>query len=229
MFHGGGWSSGSRAQFRYLCHYFASRGIVSATASYRLANKKDKNAGAGSPKRVCITDAKSAIRWYKQNAGKLGIDPKRIITGGGSAGGHICLLATTNPGLNDPNDPAGYDASVAAYLLLNPALSKSDAKDPEIDLLKHFTADFPPAIVFFGSDDKWLKGWDPAYKKMKQLGVKNMDSWVAKGQGHSFFNDQPWADITIKACDEFLIKHGFLEGSPTLKDPESGEGLTSRP
>ena len=29
---------------------------------------------------------------------------QRIIAGGGSAGGHICLLATTNPGLNDAND-----------------------------------------------------------------------------------------------------------------------------
>ena len=90
-------------------------------------------------------------------------------------------------------------------------------------------ADFPPAIVFFGTKDKWLKGWDPAFKKMKKLGAKNLDSWTAKEQGHSFFNDQPWADVTIKACDEFLIKHGLLEGSPTLKDPETGEVLTKIP
>ena len=88
-------------------------------------------------------------------------------------------------------------------------------------------ADFPPAIVFFGTEDRWLKGWNPAFKKMKKLGVKNLDSWVANEQGHSFFNDQPWTDVTIKACDEFLIKHGLLEGSPTLKDPESGEVLTN--
>ena len=93
MFHGGGWSKGDRISFRYLCHYFASRGLVAATANYRL----------GKGKRLCITDAKSAIRWYKQNAAKLGLDPKRIISGGGSAGGHIALLATTNPGLNDPS------------------------------------------------------------------------------------------------------------------------------
>ena len=84
MFHGGGWSSGDKAQFRYLCHYFASRGIVSATANYQLAPKKGKQSGKGSGKgadkasikRVCVTDAKSAIRWYKQNAGELGIDPQ---------------------------------------------------------------------------------------------------------------------------------------------------------
>ena len=233
MFHGGGWSSGDKAQFRYLCHYFASRGIVSATANYQLAKKKgkqsDEGSGKGSDKgsnkRVCVTDAKSAIRWYKQNAGELGIDPKRIITGGGSAGGHICLLATTNPGLNDPEDPEGFDTSVVAYLLFNPALKKADAKDPEVDVLKHLKKDIPPAIVFFGTKDKWLKGWNPAIKKMKKLGIKNVDSWSAEGKGHSFFNKQPWADVTIKACDEFLIKHGLIEGTPTLKDPKTGEAL----
>ncbi len=233
MFHGGGWSSGDKAQFRYLCHYFASRGIVAATANYQLAKKKgkqsDKGSGKGSDKgsnkRVCVTDAKSAIRWYKQNAGELGIDPKRIITGGASAGGHICLLATTNPGLDDPKDPTGFDTSVVAYLLFNPALKATDAKDPEVDALKHLKKDLPPAIVFFGTKDKWLKGWNPAVKKMKKLGVKNVDSWSAEGKGHSFFNKQPWADVTIKACDEFLLKHGLIEGTPTLENPKTGETL----
>ena len=234
MFHGGGWSGGDKKQFRYLCHYFASRGMVAATASYQLAKKKKgkpagqgsgKGADKGSVKRVCITDAKSAIRWYKQNAGELGIDPKRIITGGGSAGGHISLLATTNPGLNDPKDPTGFDTSVVAYMLFNPALQATDAKDPEVDALKHLKADLPPAIVFFGTKDKWLKDWKPAIEKMKKIGIKNVDSWSAVGQRHSFFNKQPWADVTIKACDEFLAKHGLIEGTATLKAPETGEAL----
>ena len=91
MFHGGGWGSGSRVMFSYQCNYFASRGLVAATVTYKLAKKAvaNKTKGTESRKRVCITDAKSAIRWYKQNADELGIDPKRIIAGGGSAGGHI--------------------------------------------------------------------------------------------------------------------------------------------
>jgi acetyl esterase/lipase len=40
MFHGGGWSKGDRISFRYLCHYFASRGLVAATANYRLGKGK---------------------------------------------------------------------------------------------------------------------------------------------------------------------------------------------
>ena len=228
MFHGGGWGSGSRVMFSYQCNYFASRGLVASTVTYKLAKKAgpNKTKGTGSRKRVCITDAKSAIRWYKQNADELGIDPKRIIAGGGSAGGHISLLATTNPGLNDPGDPKEYDATVAAYLLFNPALSAGDAKDPQVDFLRHLKADFPPAIVFFGSEDNWMKkGWVPASEKMKLLGIKSTDLRIAEGMGHAFFNRQPWADITLIAADKFLKEHGFIEGEPTLAMPKSGEQL----
>ena len=228
MFHGGGWGSGSRVMFSYQCNYFASRGLVAATVTYKLAKKfvANKTKGTESRKRVCITDAKSAIRWYKQNADELGIDPKRIIAGGGSAGGHISLLATTNPGLNDPGDPKEYDATVAAYLLFNPALSAGDAKDPQVDFLRHLKADFPPAIVFFGSEDNWMKkGWVPASEKMKSLGIKSTDLRIAEGMGHAFFNRQPWADITLIAADKFLKEHGFIEGEPTLAMPKSEEQL----
>ena len=220
MFHGGGWGGGERDQFRYLCHYFARRGLVAATVSYRLATKEDR--GEGSRKRVCITDAKSAVRWFKQHADELGIDSERIIAGGGSAGGHISLLATTNPGLNDPDDNMEYDTSVVAYLLFNPALGIADTKDPEVDFIQHLQPDFPPAIVFFGSEDKkWLAGWNRADEKMKLLKIQSVELWIAKNQEHSFFNQQPWKDITIHASDEFLTSRGFIDGKPALALPET--------
>jgi len=41
----------------------------------------------------------------------------RIVAGGSSAGGHIAVLASTTPDLDDPTDPPGIDTSVAAYML----------------------------------------------------------------------------------------------------------------
>ena len=231
LFHGGGWGGGSRVAFSYQCNYFASRGMVAATVTYRLRTKEDQAAltEGQSTKRVCIPDVKSAIRWFKQHARELGVDPNRIVAGGGSAGGHISLLGTTNPGLNDPNDPQGIDTSVAAYVLFNPALSKSDAKDPDVDFLRHLKADFGPAIVFFGSEDKWLKnGWTPAAAKMKSLGITSVDLRIAEGETHAFFNKQPWKDITLIAADQFLNKLGYLKGKPTLSLPKSGETLEKR-
>ena len=228
MFHGGGWGGGKRDQFRYLCHYFANRGLVAATVSYRLATKADN--GEGSRKRVCITDAKSAIRWYKQHAAELGIDAQRIIAGGGSAGGHVSLLATTNPELNDPHDNREHDTSVVAYLLFNPALGMADAKDSEVDFLQHIRPDFPPAIIFFGSEDeKWLKGWNAAYEKMQSLDIRSVELWIAEDQEHSFFNKQPWQDMTIRASDEFLKDLGLIKGEPTLVPPKTQGKLVKKP
>jgi dienelactone hydrolase len=227
LFHGGGWGGGTLDQFRVACTYFASRGLVCATAEYRMLGKGDTaNTVKGeSRKSVCITDAKSAIRWFKQHAGELGIDPARIITGGGSAGGHISALATMNPGLNDPADPKDIDTRVVAYLWFNPAFSPGDEKEPEVDILKHLKADLPPAIAFFGDKDTWKKGWDVAHAKWKSLGTKTIDLLIAPGQAHSFFNKEPWRAVTLIAADKFLVKHGLLTGEPTLQSPATGEKL----
>jgi dienelactone hydrolase len=232
MFHGGGWTSGHRMQFRDLCSYFASRGLVAATASYQLAPKtKPDKTVEGDRKRVCIIDAKSAIRWYKQNAKELGIDPDRIIGGGGSAGGHIVLVATNNPGLNDPQDDTSIDTSVVAYLLFNPAVNnrKGGIIDSEIQPLEHIGKELPPPIAFWGTEDNWLKGWDPFYAELKERGIDSVEVWEAKGQTHSFFNKQPWRNVTIAAADRFLKRQGLIEGEPTLPAPATGEKVVKQP
>lgn len=227
FFHGGGWGGGSRDAFKYQCAYFASRGLVAATVTYRLASKKEAQTlqSGQSRKRLCIPDAKSAIRWFKQHADELGVDPERIITGGGSAGGHISLIATSNPGLNDPDDSKELDTSVAARVLFNPALSTGDSSDPEIDFIQHLSAEDPPSIAFFGSKDKWLQGWKPSHEKWKSLKGTTIEVEIAEGEGHAFFNYQPWADLTLISADRFLVKLGLLQGEPTLSLPESGEKL----
>lgn len=230
LFHGGGWSGGSLDQFRVACAYFASRGMVCATAEYQMLGKDSAKLPQGeSKKRVCVTDAKSAIRWFKQHAGELGIDPARIVTGGGSAGGHISALATMNGGLNDPADPKDINTDVVAYLWFNPAFATNDDVDPQIDILRHLKADLPPAIVFFGDKDSWKVGWDTAHAKWKQLGTKTIDQRIATGQPHGFFNKDPWQSVTLIAADEFLIKQGLLTGKPTLTMPTTGEKLIATP
>ena len=74
LFHGGAWGGGSLGQFRIACAYFASRGLVCATAEYQMLSAADaKKLPAGETrKRVCVTDAKSAIRTiFRQLASAL--------------------------------------------------------------------------------------------------------------------------------------------------------------
>ncbi len=228
LFHGGGWSGGSLGQFRPACAYFAKRGLVCATAEYQMLGKDAAKLPEGeSKKRVCVTDAKSAIRWFKQHADELGIDPARIITGGGSAGGHISALATLNPGLNDAADPKDIDTRVVAYLWFNPAFAPEDGKDSEINALMHGKKDMAPSIVFFGDKDTWKPGWDAVYAKWKGAGVTNIDLRIAEGQTHSFFNKEPWRAVTLIEADKFLVKQGLLSGEPLMKIPAGAQLLRS--
>lgn len=228
LFHGGSWTGGTLDQFRHACKYLASRGLVAATANYRMIPKKDRAAlpEGESYKRACITDAKSAIRWMKQHAQELGIDPQRIITGGGSAGGHVAVLATTNPGLDDPGDPKGFDTQVVAYLLFNPAFQPTDNTDAEVDAFQHLKAGLPPAIFFFGDGDNQFKpGGEAVFKQFKAQGGTRSEFWIAQGQVHGFFNKPPWQDLTIAQADRFLVKLGLLQGQGTLAPPPTGEKL----
>lgn len=232
LFHGGAWAGGDLSMLRPQCAYLASRGLVAVTANYRMLKRgegKKAKAGVLEHKRVCITDAKSAIRWVKQHADELGIDPQRLIVGGGSAGGHIAVLATTNPGLDDPQDAKACDTSVAAYVLFNPAFSGKDSVDSEVDVQKYLTAKFPPTIMFYGTKDSWKIGGDDACKLLKKLGNTTTEMWTAEGQNHSFFNKQPWQDLTIAAADRFLVERGLLKGSGSLAPPASGEKLVKAP
>ena len=234
LFHGGAWLGGSLDAYRETCAYFASRGLVCATADYQMLKMSKADASklpAGeSHKRVCVIDAKSAIRWFKQHAAEFGMDPARIITGGSSAGGHISALATMNPDLNDPADPKDIDTSVVAYLWINPAFQGADAKTPAIDIMRHLKAELPPTIVFFGALDGYKKGWDIVHAKWKSLGATNIELHIAPGQDHGFCSHfRDWSVASMIVTDRFLVKQGLLFGEPTLKMPGSGAHFIPAP
>lgn len=107
FFFGGGWSKGSPDQFHEHCLHLAGRGMVAMAADYRVKNKHDTRPSDS------VSDATAAVRWARANAAKLGVDPKRLAAGGGSAGGHLAAAsATIGKGSEVPD----------ALVLFNPAL-----------------------------------------------------------------------------------------------------------
>lgn len=81
--HGGGWTQGSKGTANQFKVYF-KQGYAVATIEYRLA--KD------APAPAAVEDVRSAICFLLSNA-KYNIDPNKIVLMGGSAGGHLALLA----------------------------------------------------------------------------------------------------------------------------------------
>lgn len=83
--HGGGWRGGNRADYLVYLVAFAKKGYITATVSYRLL--KD------APYPACAEDITDAVTWFYNNGQQYGYDPDRIAVIGGSAGGHLALLA----------------------------------------------------------------------------------------------------------------------------------------
>ena len=83
--HGGSWSKGKRSDYLpYLIDY-AEKGYVTITVSYRLSRTAHFPAA--------VNDVKCAVRWVRTHAEQYHIDPHRLALIGGSAGGHLVLMA----------------------------------------------------------------------------------------------------------------------------------------
>jgi acetyl esterase/lipase len=65
-----------------------------------------------------VDDAKRAIAWMKAQGPAYGVNPQRVVVGGGSAGGHLGLLAAYTPteAALTPPDVQGHDLSVRAVI-----------------------------------------------------------------------------------------------------------------
>lgn len=93
VIHGGSWARGSRTDFSALNPYLAARGYVVASIDYRLAPAHRFPAA--------LEDVLEALAFLKRGAAGFGLDPRRLVLLGRSAGGHLALLAAYSAG-----DPA---------------------------------------------------------------------------------------------------------------------------
>lgn len=232
FFFGGGWKSGSYLQFVPQAEYLASRGLIAISADYRILNVHKT-----SPDKA-VEDAKSAIRWVRGHATELGIDPSKVIAGGGSAGGHLAACTALVKAYDAESDDKSISAVPNAMVLFNPAMNiatlfkQRDTGDSPITLEmaeaitpNNFVAkDTPPAILFFGTADKLKAGGDEYVKKATELGLR-AEMWTATDMPHGFFNREPWIQATAKKMDEFLISLGYLGGEPTIGLPENAPEL----
>ena len=224
FFHGGGWVGGNPSQFDNQCQYLASRGMVSVQVEYRLLSSKEKS----EPPIRCIQDAKSAMRWVRSHAAELGVDPQRIGAGGGSAGGHLAAFVGMVEGLDDPLDDKQISCKANALILFNPVFDngpdngwgtgRTGDRYREFSPAHNITKDDPPAIVFLGRQDKLIPvSVVERFKTgMNQAGVR-CETFFYDGQGHGFFNREPYTSITLIEADKFLGSLEWLKGAPTLK------------
>ncbi len=89
FFYGGTWSSGNRADYRFVGEALASEGIVTVVADYRLSPEFRYPA--------FVEDSARAVRWALEKAPVYGADPGRVFVMGHSAGAYNAAMVALDP------------------------------------------------------------------------------------------------------------------------------------
>ena len=241
FWHGGGFTQGNAGQFYCQANYFTQRGAVCFRPEYRIRDV-DNTLPV-----YAIEDGVSAVRWIKERAKELGIDPDQVVVGGGSAGGCMASAVATvdakllaKLGFVGKEDNQAIDLKVKAMLLYNPFVDFFESthprhieeeclvlgEDPEnfreglhaISAVENLTKDSPPNIILFGTRDAFYVSDLHWIVKCRESGVDCRD-FVYKGEVHSWYNNSPHLEYTTHNVNEFLIDIGFLDRQPVIAMP----------
>ncbi len=216
FFFGGGWVGGSTTQFHPQATRLAELGMVAYCADYRVRSRHKT-----SPFEA-VADAKAAVRWIWRNAESQGVDRKRIVSAGGSAGGHLaacCGLVAGHEELRE-GEPAFIPA---AMVLFNPVIDTSrkgygherlKERYREISPVEHVHDGAAPTLIMVGSADTTtpVAGHELFADRMQKR-KRPCRLIISEGQKHGFFNPRGdnknyWA--TLASMEKFLTGLGLI-------------------
>ena len=156
FFYGGSWSSGDRADYRFVGEALASQGVAVVVADYRLSPEVRYP--------VFLQDSALATRWAFDNAQKYGADPTRIFVMGHSAGAYnAAMLALDKRWLSgvdsSPDKLAGWIGLAGPYDFLPIGDRKTQVAfewpgtPPDSQALFHASSASPPALLLAPVND----------------------------------------------------------------------------
>ncbi len=199
MVHGGSWRNGDKSIYKYYTVRFAQQGYVAATVGYRLIGEAIYPAA--------VQDVNCAIRWMRAHADELGVDPDRIVVMGGSAGGHLAMMAAYAEGmphLEGECPHEGVSSEVAAVVNLygptditqpraqhrrEPAdfLGATYQERPDLwaeaSPITHLDENDPPTLIIHGTVDQIVEvtQGDDLAERLQELGIPywydRIDGW----------------------------------------------------
>jgi len=222
FFFGGGWISGTPSQFVHQAEYFAARGMTAILVDYRTFDS------AGTPPTISVADAKSTMRYIRGHAAELGIDSKRIVAAGGSAGGHLAAACAYITSFDDPHDDTKVSSAPDALVLLNPVIDNSE-NGYGYDRVQAYWRDFSPmhnitpanirpTIFMVGDRDRLIPvATAEEYQRICTEAGGRCDLKIYPGGEHGFFNydnrkptGPDFYSLTLQDADDFLVSLGYI-------------------
>jgi len=206
--HGGGWNYGVKESQTGFNTFFKA-GFAVANIEYRLTGQ------ATAP--AAVEDSRCALIYLVQHAKELNIDVNRIVVMGGSAGGHLALMAGLlgNDHRFDTNCPGAGDIKVAAIIdkygitdvwdwAYGPNITSksatnwlgSHAKDENfaksVSPMSYVNKNSPPVFIAHGDADPTVPYQQSValHKKLQEAGVKTQFMTIPGGLHGKFTRDQ---------------------------------------
>lgn len=233
FFSGSNWDYGNLSHFARQADYFSKRGVVCFLTEYgnkiRTKEIKESNLHAS------ISDAKSTIRFIRENANRFMVDENKIVASGGSAGGHLAASIASIDEYNDLTDNLAINAKPNGLVLFNPVVDFGPTGDVKIyktlgdkyhqtSPAHHVKQGMPPTLILHGSEDKYNSPETMmAYKESMEAEGNRCDLIIYDGQEHGFFNygrSIEYYKKTVLEVDRFLISLGYIYGEPTIMNEE---------
>jgi acetyl esterase/lipase len=214
--HGGGWIGGDARRMYAFADHFAKLGMVAASVEYRLLKK-----GNGVTVFDCVKDGRSAIRYVREHAADLGIDPRRILASGGSAGGHVAIGAALFTTVNEAGEDAATSAEPNAVIPLFPVIDTSrqgygnariGERWRELSPVDAVRPGLPPTLIFHGTADTTtpFAGAKRFHQEMIQAG-NLCELEVHEGGAHGYLmSSQALFEETLAKMEAFMGRTGFL-------------------
>ena len=208
-FHGGGFSSGNPD---WHC-YYDENGFVQISFEYRIYDRH------GTMPFAALEDAKSAIRWVRENAEELQIDTNKIVATGNSCGAAMAYATALLDSLDNPNENLKISSKPTAMILnaagydqtykFGPVKDKTSLK--KISGINIVKPNSPPCLVIHGSRDYIpLSEAEEFVKKMRAAG--NLCEFkVLEGAGHVPWLTPPYSTESRSARQDFLRKIGYID------------------
>lgn len=161
FFHGGSWSEGQPSWHFAACRKYAAKGWVACAVEYRIYGAQATLPFAA------VMDARSSIRWLRAHGKELGIDTRRIVATGNSAGGHLALATALANSCNEKNDNLKLSAVPNVVLANSGVYDLTDEKTVWIrkdlkdkDLVKMISPNYlvkkhlPPMLLIHSTVDQ---------------------------------------------------------------------------
>ena len=223
FFFGGGWNGGNPGHFAPHAEYFSRRGLICFTVDYRVKSRQ------GTTPFESLKDARTAIRFIREHAEDLGVDPTNIVASGGSAGGHLAAACALVTSFNEGSDNFSYSCVPNALVLFNPVIDNGPGgygyervgeAYKDFSPLHNIQEGAPPTILFLGTQDILIPVETAQYYKtvMEKVGSR-CDLFLYEGEGHGFFNYShfEYYTKTVNEANQFLVSLGIIDKEPVLK------------